>query len=75
MRFTYDPDADAAFLHIVDPIAPGQASRGEMCDLELREGAVIVVLDADDRLLGVEVLGASRLIPADVLQQAERPSG
>jgi uncharacterized protein YuzE len=75
VRFTYDPDADAAFIYIVDQINPGQAARSEMCDLEIREGAVILVLDADERLLGIELLGASRLVPAEVLDGADRPEG
>ena len=75
MRFTYDPEADAAFLYIVDQIGPGQAARSEMCDLEIRESAVILVLDANERLLGIEFLGASRLVPEEVLDRAERPNG
>lgn len=75
MRFTYDPDADAAFVYIVDQIDPGQVARSEMCDIEIQEGAVILVLDADERLLGIELLGASRLVPADVLDRAVRPRG
>lgn len=73
MRFTYDPEADAAFVYIVGHIDPGQVARSEMCDLEIREGAVILVLDADERLLGIELLGASRLVPAEVLDRADRP--
>lgn len=75
MRFTYDPEADAAFVYIVDHINPGQVARSEMCDLEIREGAVILVLDADERLLGIELLGASRLVPTEVLDRADRPRG
>jgi uncharacterized protein YuzE len=75
VRFTYDPEADATFVYIVDQINPGQAARSEMCDLEIREGAVILVLDAGERLLGIELLGASRLVPADVLDRAPRPDG
>lgn len=75
MRFTYDPDADAAFVYIVDLIHPGQAARSEMCDLEIREGAVILVLDADERIIGIELLGASRLVPKEVLDRADRPDG
>ena len=75
MRLTYDPEADAAFVYLVDHIAPGEVARSEMCDLEIREGAVILALDADERVLGIEFLGASRLVPAEVLDQADRPPG
>lgn len=70
MRLTYDPDADAAFVVLVDEIPPGGAPRSHMCDLEVREGAVILLLDADGRLLGLELLGASRLLPPAVLASA-----
>ena len=75
MRLTYDPAADAAFVYLVDGIRPGQAPRSLMCDLEIREGAVILLLDNDDHLLGLEVLGASRLLPADLLASAPRGDG
>lgn len=74
MRITYDPDADAAFLYLIDEIASGQVTRSEMCDLEIREGAVILAWDAEDRLLGIEILGASRLVPPEILEEADRPA-
>jgi uncharacterized protein YuzE len=75
LRLTYDPQADAAFIYIVEEIAPGEASRSFMCDLEVSEGAVILVTDADQGLLGIEVLGASRLLPASVIASAVNPDG
>jgi uncharacterized protein YuzE len=68
VRITYDPEADAAFVYLVDEIQPGEGSRSLMCDLEIREGAVILVLDGEDRLVGVEILGASRLLPNALLR-------
>lgn len=75
MRISYDADADAAFIYLVDEISEGQSARTELCDVELREGAVILDLDADDRILGIEVLSASRLLPAEVLARAGGPTG
>ena len=49
----------AAFIYLVDQIESGQVARSEMSDLEIERGAVILLLDAADRLLGIEVLGAS----------------
>ena len=70
MKVTYDPAADAAFIYLVDVIRPGQIVQSQMCDLEIREGAVILALDAGQQLLGIEILGASRLLPPEVLAGA-----
>lgn len=72
MRITFDPDADAAFVYLVPEIAPGGVAHSHMCDVEIQEGAIILDFDADDRLLGIEILGATKLLPDRVLQQAER---
>lgn len=59
MDLKYDPDADAAYLMVVDDIAPGEAvTQVEVEDERLR-GHVILDLDKDGFLLGVEILGAS----------------
>jgi uncharacterized protein YuzE len=71
VRITYDPVSDAATVYLVDEIASGGAPISLMCDLELREGAVILLLSEDERLLGIEVLGASRLLPSDLLTKAK----
>ena len=68
MRLSYDQASDAATIYIVDEIVAGGAPRSVMCDLEVRDGAVILLLDDDDRLVGIEVLGASRVLPIAVLR-------
>jgi hypothetical protein len=60
-----------AFLLLADEIGSGQVPRSEMCDLALHNGAVILLLDADDRLLGLEILGASRVLPKELLSCGE----
>ena len=44
--------------------------RNHTCDIELSEGSVILDFDADDKLLGIEILGASRLLPEDMLKDS-----
>jgi len=75
LRITFDPDANAAFIYLVPDIGPGEVVHTHMCDVEIREGAIILDFDADDRLLGVEILGATSLLPESVLLQAERSGG
>lgn len=74
VRITYDRVADAATIHLLGEIGPGGAPRSMMCDLELRDGAVILLLSDDQHVVGIEVLGASRLLPAEVLDEADPPA-
>jgi uncharacterized protein YuzE len=71
VRISYDHASDAATIYFVDAIGQGGAPHSAMCDLEVREGAVILLLSNDNRLLGIEVLGASRILPREVLLTAE----
>ncbi len=69
-RVTYDPSADAAYVYF-RPIEPG-GSRVQ-CPVECPEAAAIVVLDLDreGRLIGVEIVGARQGLPAELLTAAE----
>ena len=62
MRFTYDPDADAAYVYLVDEIPPGAVARTAMCDVEFDGGSVHLDLDSGGRLLGIEILGCRAVL-------------
>jgi uncharacterized protein YuzE len=69
MRITYDPeDGGAAYVYLVSQITPGEAKRQVIA----LDGQVLLDLDADGRLLGVEILGADRLLRPETLAAAER---
>ena len=70
MRITFDPDADAAYIQLVDHIPAGGAPRQEICDVELPGAAVILDFSPEDMLIGIEVLGASRILPEGLLKEA-----
>jgi uncharacterized protein YuzE len=67
LRMTYDPDADAGFIYITDPIETGGAASSTMLEKFTPGAAVIASFDANDKLLGIELLGASRLLRPGVL--------
>jgi uncharacterized protein YuzE len=72
VRITYDPDADAAYIHLTDePLAPGRHSIP--CDPPDGMRAWVVMDWKDGKIAGLEVLDASALLHADLLAQAERP--
>jgi uncharacterized protein YuzE len=74
MRVTYDRQADAAYVYLVD-IPPGGVADTYPCDPrdELVAG-IHLDFDASRRLVGIEVLGAHATLPKEVLQRAEQPS-
>lgn len=70
VRITYDREGDAAYLYLTEPPLP--AGR-----VTTRAGSppglsAFIVLDwRDDHLVGIEVLDASAILPADLLAQAQ----
>ena len=74
MRITYDRESDAATIYLVGDYAPGGAPRSMLCDLEIKGGAVIRLLNEDEQLVGIEVLGACNLLPGELLAEAKPPT-
>jgi uncharacterized protein YuzE len=71
MKITYDPEADAAYLQLVERVDGEIAETLPVEELdESRAGGFIFDFDDDGRLLGIEVLGARR-----ALRQATLASG
>ena len=71
MKVTYDPTADAAYIQLADDIPAGSVDRTYLCDPNDVGGIVNLDLDASGRILGIEVLTASALLPAAVLRNDE----
>lgn len=72
MRITYDPDANAAYIHLTgQALAPGRVT----IQAPMPPGAEgFIALDwKDNRLVGIEILDATRHLHDDVLQAAEIP--
>ncbi len=70
MKLIYDPEADAASIRLLDSIQPGGVARSHVCDTELTDCAVILDFDAADKLIEIELLGVSKLLPASVLNDS-----
>ena len=73
MRVTYDSEADAAFIYLTPSIGWGEATGSRHFDLEVKNAAVTASLNEDGRLLGLELLGVSRLLTPeglDLLKQS-----
>jgi uncharacterized protein YuzE len=60
---TYDPEADAVYMHL---------SRGKVASTE-EAGPFIYDLDSDGRVLGIEILSASKVLAPGEWRNARRP--
>lgn len=69
MRITLDEEADAAYVYVADPIRAGESAR----QIAVEGTTVILDFDHDGRLLGVEVLSASRHLRDDTLASLRPP--
>lgn len=69
VRVTYDGSADAAYIYLVPIEAGGVATTVAGED---EAGSVNLDFDREGRLIGIEVLRASRWLPREVVEQAER---
>jgi len=70
VRITYDREANAAYLHLTDqPLPAGHATTLAGSPPGL---SAFIALDwHGDHLVGIEILDASAVLPADLLAQAE----
>ena len=68
---TYDADADAAYFSLAPDIKDGDAVRQDFFQWE-GGGEIILDFDTDNRLLGVEVIGARAVLRASTLRRAKR---
>ncbi|WP_120519839.1 DUF2283 domain-containing protein [Arthrobacter celericrescens] len=74
MKITYDKEADAAYIQIVDEILDGEAStQVHSIGTPDDKGEIIIDFDVDGRILGLEILGAKDVLREETLAQARRP--
>jgi uncharacterized protein YuzE len=73
MRTTYDSWADAAYIYLRE-IEPGGVKETVMCvgPDDTAAGSVNLDFDHEGKLVGIEILRASRSLPKEFLGDAER---
>ncbi|WP_347194648.1 DUF2283 domain-containing protein [Nocardioides sp.] len=72
---TYDSEANAAYVYLIDSIAPGQVASTQVADIPLDMASINVDFDADDRVLGIEILGVDRILRAETVDAAQDITG
>ena len=70
MRMTFDSHVDAAYLAVEHHIRAGAAVENVVVERAGR-GDIVLDFDAEGRLLGVEIIGASALLSPAVLAAAD----
>lgn len=66
MKITYDKGANAVYIYIKYPIKDGEAIKQKHADKN-----IIIDFDKRGKLLGVEVLNASKVMNKKVIAEAE----
>lgn len=71
MRMTYDSEANAAYMYLTDFIEPGQVAATQVSGIQLDMASINIDFDADGRVLGIEMLGADRILRQETVAAAE----
>jgi uncharacterized protein YuzE len=71
MRITYDSSVDAAYIYPV-PEIEARAVKTYVCDPQEVDALINLDFDSAGHLIGIEVLEASKKLPAAALHQAVR---
>lgn len=71
MRLTHDAEANAAYVYLVDHIDRGEVAFTRMADIPLDGASLSVDFDTSGRILGIEVLGVSRVLRDETITHAE----
>jgi uncharacterized protein YuzE len=75
VRLVYDSTADAASIYLLDTIQDGGTARSHVCDVEMTGCSITLDFDSEDKLVGIEVLGATKLLPSSLLSDEGAGAG
>lgn len=71
MRIRYDSSVDAAYIEIAGEIGIRGVASTYACDPREVQGMINLDFDAEGRLVGIEVMAASKRLPPEALLPAE----
>jgi uncharacterized protein YuzE len=70
VRATYDREANAAYIYVVDKIEDGGVARTYCCDPQEVDGMINLDFDFAGRLLGIEIIPARSYLSESFLANA-----
>ncbi len=65
MKLTYDKEADVAYINMQYPIKNGECKSTKEIDEN-----IIIDFNAEGKMIGVEILNASKILDKKVVQEA-----
>lgn len=71
MRITYDASVDAAYIWLVPDIGAGGVARTVPVDPREIDGMINLDFDTAGRMIGIEVIDASRFLSPELLALAK----
>lgn len=72
MHGTYDDDADAAYIYLTNEIQPGDSKRQAVVEADGLTATVVLDFDDQERLLGIEILGARGFLRPETIESLNR---
>jgi uncharacterized protein YuzE len=69
---TYSEQADAVYLYLVDEIRPDESKRQAPIEAEGLKAMVVLDFDEDDRILGIEIIGARGSLRPETIANLRR---
>jgi uncharacterized protein YuzE len=71
VRVTFERSSNSAYIYLKEQ-ARGEAVRQHHVGEPRTRGEIVLDFDKKGRLIGIEVLGATRVLPEGILRKAER---
>ena len=71
IKIRYDEEVDAAYIYLAE-IGSGGVEKTYPCNPLEVNGEINLDFDKDGRLIGIEILGASKKLPKEILDQADK---
>ena len=68
MRVDYSKNSDSAYIYLKDNIGDGEVKMTYPCDPLDVNGMINLDFDKDGKLIGIEVLDASKKLPKELLK-------
>lgn len=68
-KTTYDKSVDAVYIFLSDPGV--DVKKTYPCDPKKVDGMINLDFDEDNKLIGIEVMDASKKLPKEILDKAE----
>jgi len=66
MKVTYDKEVDAAYIYLKNNI-----KKGEVKNTVSMDNKIILDFDSKKKLIGIEILSASKVIPKNVVAEIQ----